>query len=174
MLPGGFKNIALIVFQCFQPRSNITFVLNLSDNPQIRHQEHASQLGDQLFKCIIFTAKSSFHFAVQATFAIAPVNNLMQIRGIKASGIGKKRRSGNKTSSVDGMKKAFCPFSMMLAPLLQNRFSACGNASNVACGATVSAVSERPSICSTLNTTKVFSIGIWSISPVSFSFSRMV
>lgn len=42
---GGFENIALIVFQCFQPRSNITFVLNLSDNTQIRHQERASQLG---------------------------------------------------------------------------------------------------------------------------------
>ena len=42
---GGFENIALVVFQRFQPGSNIAFVLNLSDNSQIRHQERASQLG---------------------------------------------------------------------------------------------------------------------------------
>lgn len=42
---GGFENIALVVLQCFQPGSDIAFMLNLSDNPQIRHQERASQLG---------------------------------------------------------------------------------------------------------------------------------
>lgn len=42
---GGFENIAFVVLQCFQPGSDIAFMLNLSDNPQIRHQECASQLG---------------------------------------------------------------------------------------------------------------------------------
>ena len=39
---GGFENIAFIVLQCFQPGSDIAFMLNLADNPQIRHQECAS------------------------------------------------------------------------------------------------------------------------------------
>lgn len=42
---GRFENIALVVLQCFQPGSDIAFMLNLSNNPQIRHQERASQLG---------------------------------------------------------------------------------------------------------------------------------
>lgn len=79
-----------VVLQCFQPGSNITFMLNLSDNPQIRHQERASQLGDQLLKSIILTAKLSFHFTVQPAFCPAPVNQLMQSGGVEMGRIGKK------------------------------------------------------------------------------------
>src|SRR5471030_606429 len=42
---GGFENIAFVVFQRFQPGSDVAFMLNLADNPQIRHQERTSQLS---------------------------------------------------------------------------------------------------------------------------------
>lgn len=41
---GRFENIALVVFQRFQPGSNVAFMLYLSLNPQIRHQKGTSQL----------------------------------------------------------------------------------------------------------------------------------
>ena len=87
---GGLENIAFVVLQCFQPGSNITFMLNLSDNPQVRHQERASQFGDQLLKSIILTAKLPSHFSVQPTFGPAPVNQLMQARSVEIGGITKK------------------------------------------------------------------------------------
>ncbi|CAX60219.1 Uncharacterized protein EbC_26880 [Erwinia billingiae Eb661] len=46
----ALKNIAFIVIQGFQPRSDIAIVLDLSGNIQIRHQERASQPGDPLLK----------------------------------------------------------------------------------------------------------------------------
>lgn len=41
---GRFENIALVVFQRFQPGSDVTFMLYLAINPQIRHQKGTSQL----------------------------------------------------------------------------------------------------------------------------------
>lgn len=41
---GRFENIALVVFQRFQPGSNVAFMLYLSLNPQVRHQKSTSQL----------------------------------------------------------------------------------------------------------------------------------
>lgn len=87
---GGLENIAFVVLQCFQPGSDIAFMLNLSVNPQIRHQERTSQLGNQLLKRIPLTAKLPFHFTVQPTFCPAPVNQLMQAGGVEIGSIGKK------------------------------------------------------------------------------------
>ncbi|MBU9811161.1 hypothetical protein J1785_15670, partial [Rahnella sp. SL6] len=49
-------------------------MLNLSNAPQSRHQERASQFGDQLFKSLPLTAKRPFHFTVKMVFSSDPVN----------------------------------------------------------------------------------------------------
>lgn len=41
---GRFKNITLVVFQRFQPGSDVAFMLYLAINPQVRHQKGTSQL----------------------------------------------------------------------------------------------------------------------------------
>jgi hypothetical protein len=46
----------------------------------------------------------------------------MQTGSVEVSRIENRWRSGSQTSSVDGLKKAFCPFSMMFAPLFRTGF----------------------------------------------------
>ena len=74
---GGLENITLVVLQCFQPGSDIAFMLHLSSNPQISHQECASPFGEQLFKRITLTATLPFHVTVQPTLGCTPVNPFM-------------------------------------------------------------------------------------------------
>lgn len=71
----------------------VSFHANLSDDLLIRHQEHASQLGEQLFKRITLTAKLPFHFTVQTILRTAPVDQFMQADRVEISGIGKRCRS---------------------------------------------------------------------------------
>jgi len=65
-------------------------VLNLSENPQIRHKERASQLGEQLLISISLTTKFSFHLAIQAVFTTTPVHQFVQSSRVEIGGIRKK------------------------------------------------------------------------------------
>lgn len=74
---------------------------------------------------------------------------------------------------------AACPRSVTAAPQFWINVSTCKSGANIAgtmIGLISSSVSAsgKPSICWTLNTVKVFSMGIFSISPCSSSFSSVL
>lgn len=64
---GGLENIVFVVLQCFQPGSDIAFMLNLSSTPPTRYQEHDSQLGDQHLKAQLAYGMTRSHIRASRT-----------------------------------------------------------------------------------------------------------